>query len=330
MACFLAGTRIMTDRGPVAVERLSAGAQVLTASGEVRPVRRIGHRRIDCTRHPAPQSVRPVRIHAGAFGPRLPSRDLLLSPDQAVFDGGVLIPARYLVNGTSVRQEPRDCATYYHVELDSHDVILAEHLPCESFLDTGNRTDFDNAGAVVRLHPDFARHAWHTRACAPLAVSGATVIAARQKLLARATSLGHPLTGEPALHAIADGERLRASLTGHTLRMRVPATRTGLRLLSRSAIPAETHCDGTDHRRLGVAVRAMRYAGRNLPLDSQRLGGGWHALEHEPDGGSWRWTNGDAAIGLPGGASLEVDVLLTERYWLPPAPLRHATSRRTS
>jgi len=108
----------------------------------------------------------PVRVRAGAFGPGMPVRDLLLSPDHAVFVEGTLIPVRYLVNGASIAQEERDSITYYHVELPAHDVLLAERLPCESYLDTGNRADFEGGGPALVLHPDFARDAWLAGACA--------------------------------------------------------------------------------------------------------------------------------------------------------------------
>ena len=84
----------------------------------------------------------PIRIQAGAFAPNTPRRDLLLSPDHAVYVDGRLIPVRYLVNGASIAQVETDSVTYWHVELDRHDVILAEGLAAESYLDTGNRSVF--------------------------------------------------------------------------------------------------------------------------------------------------------------------------------------------
>ena len=61
-----------------------------------------------------------------------------------MFVDGALIPMRYLINGSTIVQEPVDEVTYYHVELAAHDVILAEGLPCESYLNTGNRVAFTN------------------------------------------------------------------------------------------------------------------------------------------------------------------------------------------
>ena len=177
-ACFAAGTRIAGAFGKVPVEALQVGEKVRTASGRLATVRWLGHRRTNLKQHPKPYDVMPVRIRAGAFGDHLPTRDLVLSPDHAVFVDGYLVPIRYLVNGQSIVQETRDHVTYWHVELDQHDVLLAEDLPCESYLDTGNRTAFENAEGPTELHPDFARQdlarrVWHEQGCAPILVDPA-------------------------------------------------------------------------------------------------------------------------------------------------------------
>jgi len=65
-------------------------------------------------------------VQAEAFGARQPYRDLLLSPDHAVFVDGVLIPVKYLVNDTSVTQVPMEHVLYYHVEVPQHSILLAE------------------------------------------------------------------------------------------------------------------------------------------------------------------------------------------------------------
>jgi hypothetical protein len=99
----------------------------------------------------APVALRPVRILAGAFASERPRRDLLLSPDHAVFADGALIPAKLLVNGvTIVHDTRRREVTYFHVECAAHEILLAEGLEVESYLDTGNRAMFDSAGPRVR------------------------------------------------------------------------------------------------------------------------------------------------------------------------------------
>lgn len=198
VTCFGAGTRIETDRGPVEVQDLQPGDKVRTVVDQGwAPVQRLRHRHIDCARHPQPDLVWPVRIAAGAFAPAIPARDLVLSPDHAIFvpseasadDAGVLIPAKYLVNGTTIRREPVDRIDYYHVELPRHDVLLAEGLTTESYLDIGDNAGFDPAGRVVALHPDFTAHQWEAEGCAELVVTGPRLAAVNTRLQARAAAL---------------------------------------------------------------------------------------------------------------------------------------------
>ena len=158
VACYVAGIFILTARGEVPVEALRPGDVVPgLISGRLCRVRWIGWRSLDAARHPRPHDVTPIRVCAGAFGPRMPHRDLRLSPDHAVLVGGALIPVRYLVNGATVLREPACPVTYYHVELEAadgaavHEVMLAEGMPAESYLDTGNRLAFADGVVPVSV-----------------------------------------------------------------------------------------------------------------------------------------------------------------------------------
>ncbi len=186
LACFAQGTRIATPGGPVAVEDLRVGDRVVTQSGGAQAVLWLGHRRVDCRRHPAPAKVRPVRVAAGAFAEGVPARDLFLSPDHAVLVDGRLIPIRCLASGISIAPVDVDAVTYWHVELAVHDVLLAEGLACESFLDTGQRSAFANGGDVVMAHPEFARDLHDGAACAPLLLAGPALAAIAARLARRA------------------------------------------------------------------------------------------------------------------------------------------------
>ncbi len=189
VACFAAGTRIRTPGGEVAVEELRPGADVALERGGTLPVVWTGHRRVDCRRHPRPESVWPVRVAKDALGYAMPRRPLWLSPDHAVFLEGVLIPIHCLVNRTTIAQEPCEAVTYWHVELARHDVLLAEGLPAESYLDTGNRGAFAEAAGPVMLHPDFARGVWEAKACARLILGGPALLRARQRVQVQAAML---------------------------------------------------------------------------------------------------------------------------------------------
>ncbi len=184
-ACFCAGTRILTVRGEIAVENLNIGDEVITLNGDALPVRWIGYRRLDMSRHACPDKVNPICIHAGALADGIPCRDLWLSPDHAIYHGGFLIPAKALVNGSNIVQLHRSHVTYYHVELDQHAVLFAEHLPAESYLDTGNRDCFENGGGALQLHPDFAQALREQNSCGTFAETGPVVASLRERARAR-------------------------------------------------------------------------------------------------------------------------------------------------
>jgi len=145
--CFLADTRIATTTGPCPVQELSPGDLVITADGPPVTVRWIGYQTV-LGRFAATDRTRPVRIRAGAFADGLPERDLCLTGDHAVRLDGVLITASALVNGDSVAwmtpEETGPSYTVYHVETARHEVILAEGVAAETYIDYVSRQGFDN------------------------------------------------------------------------------------------------------------------------------------------------------------------------------------------
>ncbi|MEH3119664.1 MAG: Hint domain-containing protein [Methylorubrum populi] len=188
IVCFVTGTKIGTNRGEIAVEDLQVGDMAVTASGALRPITWIGSREIEAGRGSLPFHQQPVRVQAGAFGQSLPTRDLFLSPGHPVLvgadadnEGGVLVPVMCLINGTTITREPRTGVTYWHVELDSHDILLAEGLPAESYIDGGDRAFFAQASDHALHNPDFVAPGWNGR-CRPVAVDGAVVEAERMRL----------------------------------------------------------------------------------------------------------------------------------------------------
>ncbi len=309
IACFAEGTRIATETGDVAVEALRPGMRVRSPFGGSRAIVWTGHRVTECRRHPRPHDVNPVRVQASAFAQGVPARDVWLSPDHAVFAGGVLVPVRYLVNGRSIAQVAVERITYWHVELERHDVLLAEGLPCESYLDTGNRSAFVDGGPALMLHPDFARQDWQAKACAELLRDGPRLAALRATLLERAGILGHALSDDAGLALLAGGRALAMHRDGAWVRASVPAG--AVQLLSRTWVPAETAPRLDDTRRLGVAVADLSLNGAPLALDDARLAGGWHIPEAD-----WRWTDGAARLDLVQGGVLAFRLAMPGRYWV--------------
>lgn len=143
--CFYPGTLIATAGGQVPVETLKRGDLVLTTEGRSVRVRWMGHQTVS-TLFGDPLKVLPIRIRAGALGEAMPARDLLLSPSHAVLVGGVLVQAGALVNGTSIIREydVPEVFSYWHIEVAEHDLVLAEGVPAETFVDNVDREAFDN------------------------------------------------------------------------------------------------------------------------------------------------------------------------------------------
>ena len=121
----------------------------------------------------------PVRISAGAIAANMPMRALRVSPDHAVLLDGHLIPARMLINGASIVQEPMQTFEYSHVELDVHDALIADGLAVESFLNVGSARDVfsDPTIAVMRFvtTAEAVRETYMSEAFAPLTTDAAIV-----------------------------------------------------------------------------------------------------------------------------------------------------------
>lgn len=155
--CFLRGTSIMTPTGETCVEDLQIGDLVETVRGESMAVKWIGR---DLYKRSGPSwndSVVPIRIARHAIDQRTPHRDLYVSPGHALLIDGVLIRAKDLVNGISIAPAlPADgeMIEYFHIVLDTHEVILAEGAAAETFLVAAhNHEGFTNFVEFAHLYP---------------------------------------------------------------------------------------------------------------------------------------------------------------------------------
>lgn len=190
IACFRAGTSIRVPGGEAPIETLSQGDRVVTASGEVREVVWTGRRHVVCEHHPDPARVWPVRVSRGALGVSTPSADLWISPDHALLLDGVLVPVKHLVNGTTIVAVPVAEVTWHHLELATHDAILAEGAASETYLDTGTKWAFQSPDDLTHHRAitgqprvTMAREAGSHL---PLVVTGSVLAGIRGRLEARA------------------------------------------------------------------------------------------------------------------------------------------------
>ena len=231
VTCYATGTAIRVIRDgdllDVAVENLVIGDVAVTASGAHRAIAWIGSRALDCTTWDDPRQVRPIRIAKDAFGEKRPTRDLFVSPDHALTattaEGEeILVPAFAFLNGATVTQPHADTVTYWHVELDSgHDILLAEGLAAESYLNCGNR-GFFAGGEAVPMDPALDA----ANSCRRRANDEATLRPLRAALREQAIALGWRLEAPLLAENRPDGRRADRSPRGERpLRARVRVRR---------------------------------------------------------------------------------------------------------
>ena len=337
VSCFAAGTRILTLHGEVAVEDLRAGDLVVTVSGKgspIKPVAWVGCRDVEIASHPRADLVRPVIIRAGAFDQTMPRRDLVVSPDHALLVDGVLISAGKLINGASIVQDfAASKVRYFHVELDQHDVLLAEGMPAESFLDTGDRDQFANASDVVVLHANFGAKRMQTDLCMPFMESGPAIAAIRRRLIARIESQGFSVGQDPELVLLVNGRALPPSVAnGLQYCFDLHERPRELRIISRVFTPSGVSAEYEDCRRLGVCLAQITVTpasglAEEIAVDDARLNGGFHPTE---SAGTqlWRWTDGDAQLPPSlfgtGNVRLALRLAWPGKYWTQGEPAGQA------
>lgn len=324
--CFCAGTLIATPRGDVPVDLLKVGDLVLTRTNKARPIVWIGIGRALAT--PGRRNAAtPVILRKGALADNVPQRDLRVTKGHSLYVDNVLIPAEFLVNHRSILWDDRaQEVSIYHIELETHDVLVAEGAPAESYRDDGNRWLFRNSNDGWDSPPH--------EACAPVLTGGPIVDAVWRRLLDRAgPGIPVPATDQPDLHLLVDGRRVdgqRQPDGVYAFQLTGPPRE--VRVVSRSVVPAELGLV-RDPRILGVALRrVMLWRSAELRLIEAwdtSLGEGFHPFESR---NGFRWTDGDASLpaslfdGIDGPSELHLLVGCTTRYPLFDDPLRAAAA----
>jgi hypothetical protein len=202
--CFLKGTRILTPSGERPIEELEVGDLLPTALGGLRPIRfikRYRYQRASLAK-PWTHHLRPVRIAKSAIFENVPHDTLFVSQGHALYVDGVLVPAANLVNERTITiwsADERDELEFFHVMLDSHNVIYAEGLACETLLRTAELA----LEAGDRRDPESY--------CAPAACKGA-----RSAITSRVRSLMSPVLGPQQIDLIRERLDARMALLQHT------------------------------------------------------------------------------------------------------------------
>ncbi|WEX75015.1 Hint domain-containing protein [Sinorhizobium numidicum] len=155
--CLLRGTSITTPMGEVRIEDLRIGDLVQTVRGKAMPVKWIGRHIYRRSGPTWTERVMPIRIARFALNQHTPSKDLYLSAGHALLIDGMLIRAADLVNATSISPAvpaDRDIIEYFQIVLHTHEVVLAEGVPVETFLlGDHNYEGFTNFAEFARLYP---------------------------------------------------------------------------------------------------------------------------------------------------------------------------------
>ena len=171
VVCFVAGTQIETETGPVPIERLRVGDKVWTQDHAFQPITWIEHWVVKRTDKTAPIAIAP-----GALGPGAPTQELCVSRQhrllvsskivQRMFGkSAVLVPAHVLTGLPGIAQVARGGPVhYYHFTCPAHEIVRANGQLAETLLPGTQAKSTLRTLAKTTPQPDF-----HPRAARPIA-----------------------------------------------------------------------------------------------------------------------------------------------------------------
>ncbi|WP_141102021.1 Hint domain-containing protein [Oceanicola sp. 22II-s10i] len=184
VACFTDDAALLTPDGERPITELKAGDLLMTRDHGAQPIRWIGAATVELDRLQRHPSLRPYRVASGTFGPGLPTRDLVLSPQHRLLTTGKIVERQtgqrealaavrhFLPLPGIERLWMNRAITYRHVLLDRHEVIFANGLPTESlFLGPGAfmAMDAGQKSEIAMIFPDLTPGAMSLHPAVPLA-----------------------------------------------------------------------------------------------------------------------------------------------------------------
>ncbi len=144
--CFLAGTKIATEAGCVAVEKIAAGQRVKTRDAGYQKVLWAGGQWYAEADWGNDRSLWPVRISAGSLGSNQPTNDLFVSQQHRVHVSGkviehclgfseALVAAKHLCGLEGIEVvEPSGPLGYFHLLCENHQLVDANGTWAETIL----------------------------------------------------------------------------------------------------------------------------------------------------------------------------------------------------
>jgi hypothetical protein len=152
-SCYLKGTKILTDKGYVAIENITEQDKIATCA-EIHKNQYINldsivysFSSISCIKNFKVTNLTkdslPICIKAGAYAENMPFEDLFVSPRHRMLIDGIMIEAKDLINDTTIFQDyTKNNLEYYHIELNTHSAIIANGVLSETYFDAKNRGVF--------------------------------------------------------------------------------------------------------------------------------------------------------------------------------------------
>lgn len=311
--CFLSGTQIKTKLGVKNIEELQTGDFVTTYDWAQkkyieREVTWVGKKYCRVNKSlPDDMAGYPVRIVKDAIAKNIPYKDLLVTAEHCLFFEDKFIPARMLVNGSTIYYDYAITSyEYYHLETQDHAVIIADGVCTESYLDTGNRHAFNHNQKIIETSFQSAKD-WTIDAAAPLVVARDVVEPLYNKLNKRAQRLKADYKGrhvqlveDSDLHLVTDqGQVIRNKrVSGDWVTFMVPSTAEFVWINSNRSRPCDVVGPFVDNRHfLGVLVGEIMVFADNKNeflniLREEEMLEGWHAKQKQ----AGRWTKGRALL----------------------------------
>lgn len=195
--CFTEGTLLKTPFGERKVEDIRPGDMIVTKTNGAQAVRWVGSRMLDKIDLAANPHLKPVCIKSDAFGKGKPASNLSVSPQHRCYIDSLelqlmfctpdaLVPAKGLLDGTSVTISDQETVSYYHILFDQHEIVCSNGLWTESLYPGGEALDGLSDAAqteLLEIFPNLREDNIHKVPAAPLLTVSETLALSRYKSL---------------------------------------------------------------------------------------------------------------------------------------------------